>query len=260
MVEVRDNLVGQALQCVYAMKDAEDGKFKKDELLQFLGTCMVNARNTTSQCFQDIWVLDEYRKLRSKSDMPFFVEFGGDDGKLDSNTYLLQWDGWAGILAEPNPVPYKKLQENRRARHVQTYNLAVWNQTGLSLPFMSSDVPNLSTLKQFADSDYNAESRKDNYEIIHVDTITLYDLLERDHAPRVIDYISVDTEGSEYDILSKFFTDNKRLDYYVEMFTVEHNFNKDAIEKIWKLMDENGYEQRFPEVSRWDSFWRRKRG
>ena len=37
-----------------------------------------------------------------------------------------------------------------------------------------------------------------------VNTISLEDLLEKYKAPTIIDYMSIDTEGSEYEILKKF--------------------------------------------------------
>jgi hypothetical protein len=69
-------------------------------------------------------------------------------------------------------------------------------------------------------------------------TVSLNDLLNFYDAPKEIDYISIDTEGSEYEILSTFdFTK-----YKVKIITVEHNWTNNR-QKIFDLLHANGYEQ-----------------
>jgi hypothetical protein len=67
-------------------------------------------------------------------------------------------------------------------------------------------------------------------------TVSLHDLLVRLGAPREIDYISVDTEGSELEILQAFPFDAWR----VRCFTVEHNFTP-ARDGVRRLMASHGY-------------------
>ncbi|MEM1163471.1 MAG: FkbM family methyltransferase, partial [Pseudomonadota bacterium] len=65
-----------------------------------------------------------------------------------------------------------------------------------------------------------------------------------------IDYMSVDTEGSELEILQAF--DFKRR--YVKLFTIEHNFTP-LREQIHSLMTANDYVRRFPEYTRFDDWY-----
>ena len=53
-----------------------------------------------------------------------------------------------------------------------------------------------------------------------VETISLNDLLKKFNAPKYIDYLSIDTEGSEFEILSS-------LDFskYISVITCEHNYS-----------------------------------
>ncbi len=79
--------------------------------------------------------------------------------------------------------------------------------------------------------------------IIDVETVSLNDLLEQYNAPNKIDYISIDTEGAEFEIINNF-DFNK---YDVEIFTIEHNhasFRKDVI----KLLNDKKY-FRLPNVT-----------
>lgn len=55
-------------------------------------------------------------------------------------------------------------------------------------------------------------------------------------APREIDYISIDIEGSEFRVLKQFFTDRK---FEVKFFTIEHNWRKDRKEIITLMKSEN---------------------
>ena len=60
--------------------------------------------------------------------------------------------------------------------------------------------PELSGLKQCLAKDINHELRN-NANTIEVETISLNDLIEENASENNIDYISIDTEGSEYEIL-----------------------------------------------------------
>ena len=71
---------------------------------------------------------------------------------------------------------------------------------------------------------------------LSVNTISLNDLLIKYNAPTNIDYISLDTEGSEYKILSSF--DFAR--YHVQLWTIEHN--KRGVAKLANLMMNAGYQ------------------
>ena len=76
------------------------------------------------------------------------------------------------------------------------------------------------------------------------------DLLKKYDAPNEIDYISIDTEGSEYEILSKF----DFAKYRFKVITCEHNFTP-MRESIYKLLTTNGYRRKFFALSRFDDWY-----
>jgi hypothetical protein len=92
-----------------------------------------------------------------------------------------------------------------------------------------------------------------------VDVITLHQALEEANAPRVIDYMSLDTEGSELPIL---------LDYYLntpvdelrrfKCLSVEYGYDSTILEALNLLLGHWGYE--FVRLSGWDAFYRAKEG
>ena len=66
-----------------------------------------------------------------------------------------------------------------------------------------------------------------------------------------VDYISIDTEGNEYEILKNFNFDR----YKVRIFTIEHNFNKNKRYKIKKLLKNNGYKNVLRFISHMDDWY-----
>jgi len=174
----------------------------------------------------------------------FFVEFGATDGISLSNTHLLEKElGWTGILAEPGKNWHAALQSNRTAEIVK---YAVWSQSGEKLSFLEASVPELSTLTSFIKSDHHIRKGR----VYEVESISLMDLLEQKQAPFFIDFLSIDTEGSEFDILSSF--DFKK--YSFGLLCIEHNYSPQW-EAVASLLQENGYERILSEVSLWDSWF-----
>jgi Methyltransferase FkbM domain len=106
----------------------------------------------------------------------------------------------------------------------------------------------------FAYNDSHAEARRE-HEVIEVETVSLNDLLECHDAPRDIDYISIDTEGSELEILKQF--DFSRWD--VTLFSVEHNATG-QMQELDQLMHQQGYERRYAGYSLIDAWYRKAGG
>ena len=180
-----------------------------------------------SQFGQDLFVLNELNFKKNG----FFVEFGATNGINGSNTYLLENKfNWRGILAEPAKIFYNELNKNRKC-FIET-NL-VWKNSQSRLLFHEDFAGGLSTIKKFIDHD--TQIRKKNKEYI-LETISLNDLLVKYNAPKIIDYLSIDTEGSEFNILNNF-DFNK---YKFRIITCEHNFTPNK-NKIHKLLTKNGY-------------------
>lgn len=196
-----------------------------------------------SQLNQDMFVLSE---LGFKRD-GYFVEFGATNGLDLSNTHLLEKEmGWTGILAEPAWIWAGDLTLNRNC-HI-TFD-CVWSKTGEKLEFNEPDYPELSTINTFSSGDEHAQKREYGQKYI-VNTISLLDLLEKYGAPKVIDYLSIDTEGSEYEILNAFDFDK----YKFRVVTCEHNYTP-MRQKIYDLLTSKGYVRKFTEYSRFDDWY-----
>ena len=200
-----------------------------------------------SQLAQDLFVLSE---LGVSDRGGFFVEFGATDGVSLSNSWLLEKKlNWRGILVEPAKIWIDNLKANRTC---QIDIRCVSNTSGDVIEFLEANSAELSgILKHVHASDWAGKSREINCKKYNVETVSLSDLLEQHSAPEVIDFLSVDTEGSEFSILSA--VDFNKWKFRV--ITVEHNYCEPLRSKIRALLLSNGYIQRHPEISKWDDWY-----
>ena len=197
-----------------------------------------------SQLMQDLFVLSE---LGERRDRGFFVEFGASDGESLSNSWLLEKRlGWKGILAEPARCWHESLTRNRTCA-IETD--CVWSHSGEKLDFDEVAVGEFSTLSEFSQSDGHAQARSEKTRY-QVPTISLNDLLHRHGAPAEPDYLSIDTEGSEFAILQKL--DFARFNFKV--ITCEHNHTP-MREQIRQLLEKAGYRRKHEELSRFDDWY-----
>jgi FkbM family methyltransferase len=215
--------------------------------LNFLRT--LNAQllaDSKAQLRQDIFVLSELSFKRGG----YFVEFGATNGLDLSNTWLLEKKfGWTGILAEPAKLWHESLRANRQAK-IDTR--CVWKRSGETLSFIETQAPELSTIQEFSAADGHAKSREMGLPY-SVETVSLLDLLQQHEAPQDIEYLSIDTEGSEFDILHGF--DFER--YRIKVITCEHNYTP-IRERIHALLSAHGYARKYESVSQWDDWFVRQ--
>jgi len=173
----------------------------------------------------------------------FFLEFGATDGVELNNTWLMETEfGWSGILAEPARGWHKDLKSNRKCT-IDTR--CVWKTSGDNLQFTEAPRGVNSALSTFV-----KPSRKLRGQQYEVETVSLNDLLEQHNAPAIIDYASIDTEGSEFDILNAFDFDR----WSFRVMTVEHNYEHQR-KDIHELLTSKGYTRVLEEVSRFDDWY-----
>ena len=164
-----------------------------------------------------------------------FIEAGACDGILNSNTFFLEKNyEWTGLLVEPIKEYYLQLEQNR---DVIISNVALSQVNNQQLDFLITANKDLSTIKGYEDNDYHSENRK-NYKIKKVPTRSLDQLIEENLQNIKIDFLSLDTEGSEFDII-------KSLDFLkhkINVICVEHNFNMNRV-LIHNHLSANNYKK-----------------
>jgi len=190
--------------------------------------------SSKSQFGQDEIVL-EYLKNKEEG---FFVEIGASDGILLSNCFLLEKKyKWDGICIEPIPYKFNSLIQNRNCRCI---NKAVFSKSNLEVDFSIHKYgeyteDGISGMTEYLDK--HREKVLKNETRIKVKTQTLNDILEENNSPDIIDYLSLDTEGTELEIL-KSVNLNK---YKFKIISIEHNHILERRNEMFKLLSSYNY-------------------
>lgn len=168
-----------------------------------------------SQAAQDLWVAEMTANKRDG----FFVDLGAYDGVQTSNTFALEAElGWSGICVEANVDYFERLKSNRpKAINVHAA--------------VTGSVRTLHFSGQLETSDGSAPS---------VQGLPLADILRQCAAPPIIDYMSIDIEGMEREVLSAF---DFSL-YQINLLTIEHNLYCDGPankEALFALLTSSGF-------------------
>jgi FkbM family methyltransferase len=199
--------------------------------------------NSTSALRQDLFAL----LVSNFQSGGFFLEFGACDGLFVSNSLQLERSfAWSGILAEPGRIWHDKLRKNRNC----TIDFrCVWSESADLILFTEFEAPGLSSAVKVDSNSYRSVIPKLRKEYI-VETISLKDLLVEHNAPREINFMSLDTEGSEFEILKEF----PFSEYIFKAICCEHNFT-DNRNHVQKLLAKNGYHHVLPEISKYDDWF-----
>ena len=209
------------------------------------------AKNSRSQYGQDIFVIYMYKfhlaeKFLSLREDLNFVEFGATDGVNLSNTLILERDyAWNGILVEPSKSWFRLLKKNRNC---ELDSRCVYSISGLQLEFTETTVGSLSTLKKYLEIDFH--ERRLSGESYFVETVSLDDLFLQHNTPKYIAYLSIDTEGSEWDIISNFNFES----WNIGIITIEHNYTE-VRNSIQKLLEAVGFVRVFSGISECDDWY-----
>ena len=211
------------------------------DVSQFLAFAAPLAPRASAEFFQDLWALWEAGGKRDG----FFVEFGAADGKSKSNTFFLEMEmNWKGVVAEPHPAFMNLV---RRHRSCVVSDKCVYSRSGERIEFLATQVGELGRI---AFIDPQDDHKREDHTVVEVETISLNDLLIEAQAPQDIDFLSIDTEGSEFEILAHFDFDRWNL----RTITVEHNRTK-MRERIFNLLTSRGYRRKWPEMSYCDDWY-----
>ena len=218
-------------------------------LLLFHFTTATKHTTWYGQQLQDRIIIEEIyqHQLRHQG---YFVELGVADGIMISNTLALErHHGWRGLCIEPS-LAYAKLVTSKRTCIKR--GDVVSGRSGEIVKFMDQADDQGKNNERTEGGALNAPASVeglysgilDNMTTYNVGgsvtkhvTRTLSELLDESHAPTHVDFLSLDTEGSEYDILSTFPYESRSFGAIL----VEHNHENIKRRQIRLLLESKGY-------------------
>ena len=169
----------------------------------------------------DQWVIKEIFPNKRKG---FFIECGAHKGKNASSCYSLEkYFDWKGVCIEAAPIHLNDLKRNRsnlvlnvllsdkkQSDHLFAYFKNIeWRSMAVR------DKVEFDTMIKGFDAEYHNDAtspeRKkilekllSHSELLKVKSFTLQEILEKHNSPKIIDYLSMDIEGFEYNVLKNF--------------------------------------------------------
>lgn len=173
----------------------------------------------------------------------FFVELGANDGVKQSNSfYFERYRNWHGVLVEPVPQNFLKCKRNRSDGN-NIYCAACvsfdYNKEFVRIAYsnlMSTAIgleSDILSPRAHAELGGNFLAKKETVFEFGAVARTLNSLLLDANAPKVIDFLSLDVEGSELEVL-------KGIDHHV--FRFKHILVECRdFTKMNEFLESNGY-------------------
>jgi hypothetical protein len=198
-----------------------------------------HAEDTSNYSYQgqDLFVLEALGQMYGG----YFLDSGASNGMQGSNTRLLESSfGWKGICIEPNEAMFRELFRNRSCICL---NCCLYDREG-SVDFLEAAGVYGGIMEEYDPSHLrftqgilaDRGQKGEDLPTVRKEARTLRSVLHEVGAPSIIDYWSLDTEGSELAILRSFPFD----EYRFRVLTVEHN-DTPVREDIRKLLESRDY-------------------
>ena len=219
--------------------------------LTFLSFLNVSAEEQAtaykSQFGQDKYVNEHFFKNKRDG---IFVEIGAFDGVSLSNTYFFEKElGWQGICVEPIPEKFNLLQKNRSCICIQGC-ISNFDGKALFAEVPGNEVLSGLSVKYDPRHIHRIQSEGGKFKYYEIDCFTPKTIFEKFNISH-IDFLSIDTEGGEFDILSSI--NLKEID--VDVITIEVNYSDDR--RIYNYLTSHGYQ--FVQQLRCDELYKKIR-
>jgi FkbM family methyltransferase len=203
-------------------------------LFAFLGIGSLCYGAYCGQFGQDQFVNETFFKNKQQG---VFVDIGAFDGTTISNTFFFEKElNWTGICIEPHPDSFKELVKARRCICI---NGCIAPQSGteqflyISAPAVLSGLFNTYDPRHVARIYQEVQACNGKAKLIQMPCYTFNEVLQT-HGIKHVDFLSLDTEGGEYDILES-------IDFSlcpIDVITVEDNYDDP---RFAQLLEGKGY-------------------
>ncbi len=146
-----------------------------------------------AQHFEDVYLMRCFRERKDG----FYIDVGAGHPVIDNVSFAFYLRGWHGVTVEPNPS-LAKLSRSVRPRDIGAETL-VGSAPGKAKFYLVDDFHGLSTtIGENARAAAENYGKKSNELTLPVTTLAA---LCKQHAPKTIDFLKIDVEGAEKDVL-----------------------------------------------------------
>ena len=216
---------------------------------------LLKRKFMSSQYLQEIFVqitidkLDEDLIFLEKSER-LVVDIGAASPTHFSNSRYLLESGHLGILAEPNPYFYNQLRDYYGKAH-KIWKGAIIGESSTKVKTLI-DAGYLSSILHTEQHDQFENIRsKIQKSQFDVQVLGIKPFIAEFNVPERFLYLSIDTEGSDLDIIQNWpFQESRPI-----CVTVEHNFNPFVEKSIDDCMKNNGYTRVLKSISSIDGYY-----
>ena len=214
------------------------GRFLKYALYEiYLALWIQVFKKSYSQAGEDI----EIDKLLGNKDKGIYIDVGANDPRRFSNTKRFYDKGWWGINVEPDPDCFEKIKKAR----IRDINLNIGIAGRNSNLTFYKFLPH--TLSTFSEEDAK-KYENDGYRLlgkVKVPVRKLGEVLKENLKNKQVDFLSVDTEGLDLEVLKS----NDWKNYPPKVICVESteqsNWTRRKKDDLATFLEKSGYEKVF---------------
>lgn len=184
-------------------------------------------------------LLWEYFDYKEKG---FFIDVGAFDGKYLSNTFSFEQQGWTGLCVEPHPDYFALCKENRPSSICVNMACVGDEKDQVMLKVdpagLYSGLADDPDRKEYVEKIFeNNDLQFGAFQDVPVKAATLNSLMEAHFSERQsIDFLSIDVEGTEIDVLKGFDLDR----FAPEVIVVEANSSEEQ-SNVKQYLGDKGY-------------------
>lgn len=220
---LRRELVSMQAEIVAARKEAAIASIREETRLPL---------KMPSQNGEDVVLWNFFDRKRSG----FFVDVGAYDGVGFSNSYFFEAIGWTGVLVEAVPDLYQAAVAARP--HSRVVHAAAGNRSGSVKLTVVEGEQGVATLSSTTPDRERIAREGGHTREVDVPIVTLNEILA--HVREPIDFVSIDVEGAELDVLTGF--DLAR--FKPRVLIIEDNSNG-ADRRVSDYLAQRGYREQF---------------
>jgi len=159
----------------------------------------------------------------------FFIECGGLDGELRSNTLFFERTrGWQGLVIEADPANFLQMTQKHRKAHTSQTCLATGPEPSIVAFAQNSNRGHIQNMAAYDEAPAKG--------VVEVQCFPLHHYLLA-LGQTTVDYFSLDVEGAEFKVLQNIPWD--RVD--IKTLSVEFSHDVEGKEVILRYMTARGY-------------------